>query len=113
MSYVGNTWIDRELEGEIANSETYEGVFALGMTALVETVRVGFDKVASQMDALGRLHALERKQQAEDARLLRSEVMELAAAVNQQTALLSKIHGVSMDDLWPEGIAGELSDCSC
>ena len=91
--------IDRELEGAIANAETYEGAFALGMAALVSAVEDGFIKIALQLDALGKLSALERKH----LERLGDEVMETAAAINQQTAMWAKVHKVDLSNLWGDG----------
>ena len=52
--------IDRELEGAIANAETYEGAFALGMAALVSAVEHGFTAIAMQLSALGAQRTADR-----------------------------------------------------
>ena len=103
MSYEGMAWIDRDLEGAIANQETWEALAALAGTALIGTVRVGLGKVSAEVAGLVRVLAEQTERQSKDNQWLREEVAELAAAVNQQTRLLAKIHRVSLDDLYPQG----------
>ena len=56
-----------ELVGEIANSETYEGVFALGIAALVEAVEKGFGMIAAQLSALGAQRTADRAVREKEA----------------------------------------------
>ena len=81
------------LIGEISNQETHEATFAVAAVALIEAVEHGFRTLAAQLDALGKLHGVGRQQ----VERLIDEVAETAAAVNQQTGLLSKVHNTQAE----------------
>ena len=107
MSYEGQSWIDRELEGAIGNQETYEGVAALAATALIGAVRVSLAKLSAEVSGLVSQQSLTagavREQTDRLVEAVAEGLAEVAAMTHEQTLLLAKIHQVDMSDLYPQG----------